>query len=68
MPSEDEVVAVAFLTQRDLSVLGQGFRRAYPITNHHEFDDLLRQIDVALGETDLVPENKGRPGAKPSRD
>jgi hypothetical protein len=47
MPEQDGIVAVGFLTERDLRVLGQGFKRSYPIEDHHEFDYLLRRIDEA---------------------
>ena len=47
MPDRDRIVAVALLTQPDLALLGEGFRRAYPIEDRHEFDDLLRRIDEA---------------------
>lgn len=47
MPDQDRIVAVGLLTDSDLNVLGQGFKRAFPIGDHHEFDDLLRQIDEA---------------------
>ena len=47
MVDQDNNVAVGLLTDRDLSVLGQGFKRAYPITDHGEFDTLLKAIDAA---------------------
>ena len=47
MPTDDRIVAIGLLTQQDLSVLGQGFRRAYPVEECHEFNDLLRRIDEA---------------------
>ena len=37
-------------------MLGQGFRRAYPIQDHHEFDELLRRID----DVDLLREKADR--------
>ena len=41
----DRVVAVGLLTQRDIEVLGTGFRRLFPIEDTPSFDDLLRQLD-----------------------
>ena len=41
----DRVVAVGLLTQRDIDVLGTGFRRLFPIEESNGFDDLLRELD-----------------------
>ena len=41
----DRVVAVGLLTQRDIDILGTGFRRLFPIEDTANFDDLLRQLD-----------------------
>lgn len=41
----DRIVAVGLLTQRDVEVLGAGFRRLYPVEDTAAFDDLLRQLD-----------------------
>jgi hypothetical protein len=41
------VVAIGLLTQRDLDVLGTGFRRAIPLAGAGDFDDLLAAIDEA---------------------
>ena len=47
-PEESErIVAVGLLTQTDLDVLGQGFRRAFRIDSDPCFDDLLAAIDAA---------------------
>ena len=43
----DRIVAVGLLTEADLGVLGQGFRRAYRLEDGHEFHDLLAAIDRA---------------------
>ena len=40
-------MAVGFLTERDLGVLGQGFRRAYRLEQTHDFQSLLEEIDRA---------------------
>ena len=42
-----QIVAIGLLTARDLDVLGQGFRRAIPLTGAGDFDDLLIRIDEA---------------------
>jgi len=38
-------VAVALLTQRDLNVLGQGFRQSYRVHGAEGFEDLLAQLN-----------------------
>ena len=47
MPDRDRVVAIGFLTERHLTVLGQAFKRFYPLEDHDGFDEMLRQIDSA---------------------
>lgn len=50
MPREPEpVVAIGLLTRSDLDVLGQGFRRAYPLDERTDFAELLKAIDEADG-------------------
>jgi hypothetical protein len=41
------IVAVGLLTQRDLNILGSGFRRAIPLDQADGFDHLLVSIDEA---------------------
>ena len=53
MPS-DRIVAVGFLTQSDLKLLGQGFYRLFPVTDDATFDDLLKQLEGITG----VPTNE----------
>ena len=43
----ERIVAIGLLTQRDLSVLGPAFDRAWPIDEAPEFDELLHAIDEA---------------------
>jgi hypothetical protein len=43
--TDDHFVAVALLTQRDLNVLGQGFRQRYRVHGAGGFEDLLAQLD-----------------------
>jgi hypothetical protein len=47
---QERIVAVGLLTEADLSVLGQGFRRAYRLEHDHDFHDLLAAIDRAERE------------------
>lgn len=44
---KDRIVAVGLLTQRDLSVLGPSFTRAWPVEEAPMFDQLLLAIDEA---------------------
>jgi hypothetical protein len=52
----ERIVAVGLLTQTDLDVLGQGFRRAFRIDDDPCFGELLAAIDAAeerrLGKAD----------------
>lgn len=48
-PSSERVIAVGLLTQRDVDVLGKGFRRLFPLDRAGVFDDLLRQLDAIEG-------------------
>jgi hypothetical protein len=41
----DRIVAVGFLTQNDLKILGQGFDRIFPISEDVSFDDLLAKLE-----------------------
>jgi len=43
--TEDRIVAVGLLTQRDLDVLGSGFRRLFTVEEPDIFSDLLDQLD-----------------------
>lgn len=45
--SGERVVAVGLLTERDLAILGEGFRRVYRIEEGHDFHALLAEIDRA---------------------
>jgi hypothetical protein len=46
-PQAERIVAVGLLTEQDLGVLGQGFRRAYRLQQDHDFHDLIAAIDRA---------------------
>jgi hypothetical protein len=45
MEQEDRIIAVGLLTGRDREVLGQGFKRVFPLGASIDFSDLLRAID-----------------------
>jgi hypothetical protein len=47
MEPSDRIVAVGLLSQRDLEVLGAGFKRVYAVEDVSCFDDLLKAIDAA---------------------
>ena len=47
MRERNSVVAVGLLTERDLAILGEGFKRAYRLDEHHDFHALLAAIDRA---------------------
>ncbi|WP_267394480.1 MULTISPECIES: hypothetical protein [unclassified Sphingomonas] len=60
---DERIVAVGFLTQRDLDVLGGGFNRLFPIECDDVFADLLRQLD----DVEASPSGKGvllQPGSR----
>ena len=44
--SPERIVAVGLLTQRDVEVLGVGFRRLFPVNDAPAFDDLLKRLDA----------------------
>jgi len=44
---KDRIVAVALLTESDLTVLGPAFTRAWPVEDAPVFGQLLREIDKA---------------------
>ena len=46
----DRIVAVALLTESDLTVLGPTFTRAWPVEEAPIFRELLREIDKAERE------------------
>ena len=46
----DRIVAVALLTEGDLTVLGPTFTRAWPVEDTPIFRELLREIDKAERE------------------
>ena len=52
-PSTSErIVAVGLLTQRDIDILGTGFRRMFPVARDRSFEELLRRLDAVTGTAD----------------
>jgi len=47
MVDRQNIVAIGLLTQKDLDILGSGFRTAIPVDQSPAFEDLLRAIDEA---------------------
>ena len=47
MPETEPIVAVGLLTEHDLRLLGEGFRRAYLVAPETDFTELLKAIDAA---------------------
>lgn len=45
--TQERIVAVALLTESDLTVLGPTFTRAWPVEDAPIFVELLREIDKA---------------------
>jgi len=48
------IVAIGLLTQQDLTLLGRGFDRAFPLDPAPCFDDLLRAIDEAENKLSMA--------------
>jgi hypothetical protein len=57
-PMNERIVAVGLLTQRDLTLLGPAFDRAWPVEEAPAFDELLRAIDQADGEHQKTGERR----------
>jgi hypothetical protein len=47
MDRSRRIVAVGLLTEHDLFLLGEGFRRVYRLDEKHDFGALLAEIDAA---------------------
>ena len=54
----ERIVAVGLLTQRDLTLLGPTFDRAWPVEEAPAFDELLRAIDHADGQYQKTGERR----------
>ena len=55
MSVREPIVAVGFLTARDLDVLGTGFHRLFPVQQDGAFADLLDKLDAI----EAVPHRDG---------
>lgn len=42
----EKIVAIGLLTQRDLDVLGTGFKRVFPVEQDDSFADLIDRLDA----------------------
>lgn len=51
---DERIVAVGLLTQRDLNLLGPTFERVWPVEEAPSFNELLRAIDEADREIQVV--------------
>jgi len=58
MKEPERIVAIGLLTQRDLDLLGSGFRRAFRVDESPCFEELLAKIDAAEQQ---VLERSGAP-------
>ena len=52
MEEAERIVAIGLLTERDLDVLGTGFRRAFRVEDTPCFEDLLAAIDAAEAQAE----------------
>jgi len=57
--TEQHIVAVGLLTNQDLELLGNTFKRLWPIENAPAFTELLRAIDDA--DAELARNNRKLP-------
>lgn len=46
MPDHDPIISIGFLSQRDLDMLGVGFKRHFPMPDDSAFDDLIAKLDT----------------------
>ena len=49
--ADDPYVAVGLLTETNIRMLGPSLRQVFPIPRDDKFDDLLKALDEARGET-----------------
>jgi hypothetical protein len=64
--SDERIVAVGLLTQRDIEMLGHGFSRLWPIDDTPCFNELLRAIDEAERESRRSPEAQEQRNPQPA--
>ena len=49
--ADDPFVAIGLLTETNIRMLGPSLRQVFPIPDDNKFDDLLKALDAARGET-----------------
>ena len=49
--AQDPFVAVGLLTETNIRMLGTSLRQVFPIPQDNKFDELVRALDEACGET-----------------
>lgn len=54
MLTKERIVAVGFLTQRDLNVLGTGFHRLFSVDADSDGDDGFANLIAQLGKIDAI--------------
>jgi hypothetical protein len=62
--ASDRIVAVGLLTAADVALLGQGFRRLYPVPRGGDFGELLGALDRVVFEEEsgmTMPRTEDRP-------
>lgn len=57
--SRERIIAIGLLTQRDVSLLGPAFDRAWPVEDAPDFAELLRAIDDADRALEHADEGPG---------
>ena len=56
--TEERIVAVGLLTQREVELLGQGFSRLWPVDETPCFTELIKAIDDADRQFEMDHQNK----------
>lgn len=56
--TEERIVAVGLLTQREVELLGHGFSRLWPVDETPCFTELIRAIDDADRQFEIDRQNK----------
>jgi hypothetical protein len=45
MDEDERIVAIGLLTEKEFRTLGQDLKQIYPVSDDHQFDDLLAAIE-----------------------
>ena len=59
--TEERIVAVGLLTQREVELLGHGFSRLWPVDETPCFTELIKAIDDADRQLELEHKVKSQP-------